>query len=78
MHIRRIKISYLLLSRLAVSLDIRRFQCSTSDYTMSIRNDEDVLDDPPEDIEAILGLDAIPLKINPSYTRISIALRIQF
>ncbi len=71
------EISYLLLSRLAVSVDIRRFQCGSSEYSMSIR-DEDVLDDPPEDIEAILGLDAIPLNINPSYTRISVALRVQF
>ncbi len=69
------ELSYSLFSLLVVSVEVRRFQCGSGDYPMHILEDE-ILEDTPEVIEGILDLGS--LKINPSYTRISVALRMQF
>jgi hypothetical protein len=69
------ELSYLLFRLLVVSVEVRRFQCAADLYQMNITEDP-VLDDPPEVIEGILDLGS--LSINPSYTRFSIALRMQF
>ncbi len=69
------EVSYLLFRLLVVSVEVRRFQCAAELYQMNITEDP-ILDDPPEVIEGILDLGS--LRINPSYTRFSIALRMQF
>ena len=69
------EVSYNLFRLVVVSLELRRFQCSASDYQLRIAED-DVLDDPPAVIEGILDLGT--LTVNPSYTRLNIALRVQF
>ncbi len=69
------EVSYNLFRLLVVSAELRHFQGAASDYEMRIAED-DVLDDPPAVIEGILDLGS--LRINPSYTRLNIALRVQF
>jgi hypothetical protein len=69
------EVSYNLFRLLVVSAEVRHFHGAAKDYQMRIA-DDDVLDDPPAVIEGILDLGS--LRVNPSYTRLNIALRVQF
>ncbi len=69
------EVSYNLFRLVVVSAEVRHFQCPASEFQMRIAEDE-ALDDPPAVIEGILDLGS--LTVNPSYTRLNIAIRVRF